>query len=267
MRDNQNKNPMRIATWNLDHRLGTQPCRLEAADAAIALDADAVFFTEYFPRGQEPVFLSRLARRGWSAQVISLGSREPANRVLGVSRVPMKAESFARPSGDTQFAANVLRVRFPGSGLRVLALRVPAYDARQHALTEAAWDWIEAQANALAGGPAAILGDFNAGPDSPRHRGGDHLRRIVATGWQLATPQGASYYGLNGRTRVIDHLLASPRCAVSRAAFVAATGSHELAGSPSALSDHAALVAVVGCDNGWDRGARSALSGAAATDA
>jgi len=235
---------MRIATWNLNHRGGATPFRAETADAALALAADALFFTGYCPRQHAAAFQSRLAAAGWSTQCVSAATREPADGVLAAARVPMLAEPFARPRFDGQFATNVLRVRFPGTGLRALALRVPAYGARQAALALAAWDWIEAQANALIGGPAVILGDFNAGPASPRHRGGDHLQRILASGWRLATPaEGASCFGLNGRTSVVDHLLVSPAGAASGAAFLTAAGGHSLAGAPGAMSDHAVLAA------------------------
>jgi hypothetical protein len=237
---------MRIASWNLNNRVGAVPFRAEAADAALALDTDALFFCEYFPRQQGPAFERRLAQGGFSAQCMSAETREPANRVLAAARVAMVAEPFARPRFDEQFPANVLRVRFPATGLRVLALRVPAYESRQRSLTLAAWDWIEQAANALAAGPAAIVGDLNASPASPRHRGGEHLQRIVASGWTLATPaDGASYFGLRGRTSVIDHLLVSPACAATHATFVTAAAGFRLAGSPGALSDHAALVATI----------------------
>lgn len=238
---------MRIASWNLANRVGAVPFRPEAADAALALDADALFFCGYFPRQHGAAFQSRLAQRGWTTQCVSAETREPADRVLAAARVAMVAEPFARPRFDEHFAANLLRVRFPATGLRVLALRVPVYESRQRSLTAAAWDWIEQAANALAGGPAAIVGDFNASPASPRHRGGEHFQRILESGWTLATPaDGASYFGLRGRTSVVDHLLVSPACAANGAAFVTAAGGLRLAGSPGAISDHAALVADVG---------------------
>ena len=97
-----------------------------------------------------------------------------------------------------------------------------------------------------AGGRALIVGHFNGNPDSPRQRGGDHLRRILASGWQLATPrEGASYFGLGGRTSVVDHLLVSPACAAADARFVTTAGGLALAGAPDSISDHAALVAEI----------------------
>lgn len=238
---------MRIASWNLNHRVGAVPFRPEAADAAVALDADALIFCEYFPRQHGPAFQARLAAQGWSAQLLSPETREVANRVLVAARVPLVADPFPRPRFDHQFPANVLVARFPALALRVVAVRVPAYEARQRTPLRQSWDWLEQAAQALAGERAVIVGDLNCSLASPRHRGGDHLKRIIGSGWQLATPvEGASYYGLGGRTSVIDHLLVAPACTASQARFVASAGGFRLAGSPGALSDHAALVAEIG---------------------
>jgi len=40
---------MPIATWNLNNRVGKVPFQQRAADAAVALDADVIAFTEYYP--------------------------------------------------------------------------------------------------------------------------------------------------------------------------------------------------------------------------
>lgn len=53
---------MRFATWNLNNRVGKVRFRTEAADAALALDADGVVFTESFPNDQHKVSAERLRR-------------------------------------------------------------------------------------------------------------------------------------------------------------------------------------------------------------
>jgi hypothetical protein len=77
---------MYIATWNLNDRLGTVPFRLEAADAAIALCADILVFTELFPQHYEDRFRSTLSNVGWSEQLMSAQPSEIANRVLIASK-------------------------------------------------------------------------------------------------------------------------------------------------------------------------------------
>jgi hypothetical protein len=70
---------MRIASWNLNHRVGRTRFRKEAADAAIALDVDAIFFNEYFPQTHGPAFEGRLADAGWRHQLMSPEPQERAN--------------------------------------------------------------------------------------------------------------------------------------------------------------------------------------------
>jgi hypothetical protein len=237
---------MRIACWNINNRAGAVPFRAEAAEAALALEADAVFFCEYFPRADGASFQARLAARGWSTQLLSIETREVANRVLAASRVPMVADTWPRPRFDHQFPANVLAVRFPLAGLRVIAVRVPSYELRQRSLTAECWGWIEQAAHALADERAVIVGDLNWSARAARHPGSDSMKRMLGSGWTLATPAtGASYFGLNGRSSTIDHLLVSPACAALDAKFVTCAGGFRLAGSPGSISDHAALVANV----------------------
>lgn len=246
---------MRIASWNLNHRVGVTRFRPEAADAAMALGADALFFTEYSARGEGAALQAQLAAHGWSAQLLSPDTGVAANRVLVAARVPVLPDLYPRPRFDQQFPANLLIVRFPESGLRVIAVRIPAYTARQGPQLVQCWDWLEQAAAALAGDRAVIVGDLNSSPAAPRQRGGDHFQRILGSGWTLGTPAtGASYFGLGGRTSVIDHLLLSPACAAEDAAFVTAAGGFELAGSRKALSDHAALVATLRPRPGYSSG-------------
>jgi hypothetical protein len=118
---------MRIASWNLNHRVGMTRFRPEAADAAMALDVDAIFFNEYFPKEQGPVFARRLAAAGWRHQLISAEPPERANRTFVAARVSVELDSLALPTFDHQLPANLLVVRFPDAELRVIAVRVPAY--------------------------------------------------------------------------------------------------------------------------------------------
>jgi endonuclease/exonuclease/phosphatase family metal-dependent hydrolase len=234
---------MRIASWNLNHRVGMTRFRSEAADAAIALDVDAIFFNEYFPKEHGTAFARRLTDGGWQHHLIPDEPPERANRTFVTSRVPVDIDSIALPTFDHQLPANLLVVRFPGVGLRVIALRVPAYEAHQRDLTLKSWDWLELAARALVDDAAVIVGDLNISPSSVR-AGGDHFRRIRNAGWSLATPEAEpSYFSATGHTSTLDHLLHTKGVRVSGAAFVTKTGGYTLAGSSGALSDHAAIVA------------------------
>jgi endonuclease/exonuclease/phosphatase family metal-dependent hydrolase len=235
---------MRIASWNLNHRAGTTRFRPEAVDAAIALDADAVFFNEYFPQEHGPAFAERLANAGWCHQLISAEPGERANRTFVASRVPVEGDCVSPPTFDRQLPANLLTVRFREVGLRVLALRVPAYEKLDRPLILRSWDWLESTAALLVDEAAVIVGDLNVSAASSRSGGGDHFKRMRGAGWSLATPEGEpSFFSSRGHTSTVDHLLHTRTVRAASAYFVSEVGGYVLAGSPGAISDHAAIVA------------------------
>ncbi len=233
---------MKIATWNLNNRVGRVRFRPEAANAAVALDADVLVFTEFYPQLHEKGFRDTLSNAGWTEQLMSPTPTEVANRILIASKLPVKPLKIEFPTFDQQFPANVAAVSIPSIGMSIVGVRVPAYSAQESSLLRQAWDWLEASAALLSSCPAIILGDLNVSTVSTASRGGDQFRRILANGWKRASPnEGATFFGHNGRTSEIDHILATDHCALSEAICVKTAGSFELCDSPDALSDHAAL--------------------------
>jgi hypothetical protein len=86
-----------------------------------------------------------------------------------------------------------------------------------------------------------IVGDLNASRRS-RTAGGEHLRRIIAAGWTLATPDAEPSY-FSAKTRAtLDHLLHTRAIRATNTRFVSTAGKYILAGARDALSDHAAIV-------------------------
>jgi endonuclease/exonuclease/phosphatase family metal-dependent hydrolase len=218
--------------------------RPEAASAALCLDADAVFFNEYFPKSHGAEFAARLADGGLIHQMISPEPSERANRTFVASRLPLDEDRLPAATFDQQLPANTLSVRFADSGLRVLALRVPAYERAQQALTLKSWDWLEASAALLRNSQAVILGDLNVRPAATSGPGIVHFRRIRAAGWQLATSETeASYFSPRGSKSTLDSLLHTASVLVTATRFVSCVAGYSLAGQPDALSDHAAIVA------------------------
>jgi endonuclease/exonuclease/phosphatase family metal-dependent hydrolase len=234
---------IRLATWNLNNRVGKVRFRPEAAHAAVALGADFVVLTEYFPQQHHRQFCQVLAESGWIHQLLSHEPDEIANRTLIASRLLLERDSLALPDFDRQFPANTVAAHFPTLGLRVLGLRVPAYKPRDPLLLRG-WEWLETAAARLRETPAVILGDLNVGALPDRKGVGACFRKILDSGWERATPAGGySYFGLSGERSEIDHVLATPRCTVRGAEYLTSLPSFNLAGTPGALSDHAALVA------------------------
>src|SRR5438093_10280998 len=99
---------MILAAWNLNNRVGKVRFRPEAAQAAIAIGADLIVLTEFYPQRHEQSFRSRLAEAGWHFQLMSAESSEIANRVLMVSRVPIFPSATKLPAFDQQFPSNLL---------------------------------------------------------------------------------------------------------------------------------------------------------------
>ena len=235
---------MKIASWNLNNRVGMVPFRLDAAKAAIAIDADVFVFNEYYPQSHAGEFCAILKNAGWEHQRLSVETGEKANRVFIASRVELEPLEIALPDFDQQFAANILGVRVPEFGVSILGIRLPWYNKLD--LVTSAWSWLEGTAAELMPTPSIILGDLNANLSSKISRGGDHFRRIVSSGWQRSAPVGGfSYFGRQGKCSEIDHILSSGACLVQNARYVIKNEQFTYAGEEESLLDHAVLVADV----------------------
>jgi NAD(P)H-dependent FMN reductase len=235
---------MLIATWNLNNRVGKVRFRPEAAGAAITLGADVLVFTEYYPKEHEPTFARTLSDAGWSYQEKSRDTGEIANRVLITSRLPLEPLDIRLPDFDRQFPSNVLCVGVPAAGVSIVGVRVPWYNGDNVGFVVNAWDWLESTAAALRNRPSIILGDLNAELKSNRSRGGEHLRRILRSGWHRAAPAETScFFGNGGQNSEIDHILGTDLCGFGNARYVTELNGHLFAGGKDAISDHAALMA------------------------
>jgi endonuclease/exonuclease/phosphatase family metal-dependent hydrolase len=167
----------------------------------------------------------------------------PFARIARLSRRPLEQDSLAVPDFDSQFPANIVAARLPTLDLRILGLRVPWYE-RSSQLLRSSWAWLEVTTAALRKGPAVILGDLNVSVSSGNGDDVVSFRRILESGWQRAVPPvGCSYFGHSRRRSEIDHIVATPYCRLKAAEYVTAVRGFTLAGTPDALSDHAALAA------------------------
>ena len=237
---------MLIATWNLNNRVGKVRFRSEAANAAVALGADVLVFTEYYPQGHIAEFRRTLHDAGWSHQAVSEKTGEKANQVFIASRLPLQPLPVPLPHFDKQFPSNLLCVAVPSVGVSIIGVRIPWYDKQDVGLVSPAWEWMETTAAALLGQSSIILGDLNVGLKSGRARGGEHFRRILDSGWHRAVPEsGGSYHTAKGHISEIDHILGTSLCEFSNARYVTEVDGYVLAGGKEAISDHAALLADV----------------------
>jgi endonuclease/exonuclease/phosphatase family metal-dependent hydrolase len=180
-------------------------------------------------------------------------SEERTNGILIASRLPLEWDTLPVPClegepDDSQFAGNTLPARIPACGLRVLGVRVEYIVTERAERVGAYWTWLEnAAAVLLRTPPAVILGDLNTPPVTGRERSGVRacFRRIIESGWRRVPPTGnGSYFNhQHGTWTEIDHILYTPQCRLREAEYVVGVAGFTLAGTPDALSDHAAVVA------------------------
>lgn len=234
---------MKIAAWNLNHRVGTTRFFPQAASAIGSLPVEVLVLTEYFPKSHHETFSANLASHGFSCQMLSAETSEKANRVLIAAKHDFELDPLPAPTFDQQLPANVLAVRFPSSGIRLLGVRIPYYTDKDLPRVFEAWRWLEAASEALRGDQAIIVGDLNVETTSHAQRGGDHFRQILAQGWVRAQPaSGVSYYAKNGAKTDIDHALCSPSLQFATSRYQTELGDMVFAGTAAALSDHAVLI-------------------------
>jgi endonuclease/exonuclease/phosphatase family metal-dependent hydrolase len=238
----ESKPVLRLGTWNVNNRVGKVRFRPEAAEAVVALAADVIVLTEYFPRHHHEDFCRMLARGGLVHQLLSPEPRDIANRALLVSRLPFEPVTSLLPKFDEESRANTVAVRLASLELTLLGVRVPVY--KTIARRVRVWEWLEQTAMSLIHTRAVILGDLNC-PPAPSGRGaGLSFRRMLQSGWRRAAPpEGHSYFGVSGCRSEIDHILASAHCTIDAAKYVTRTAGFTLAGAADAISDHAALLA------------------------
>ena len=231
---------MRIATWNVNHRVGRTTYRPEAAHAACALDADLICFNEFYPKGEEESFRRVLFESGYCHQLISPSAPEGvlANRVFVASRTPLDPVDLEVPTHEPHLRTNVLGVQTEGT--TIVAIRVPAYDGptAQHQL--AAWEWVSELAARFRERP--VLGDLNVSLNGLGYRKGGHLQTILSRGWTRVATVGPTYFGHNDVRTEIDHILTTNHCQATQAAVLTTIGEHVLCGQAGSISDHAVLM-------------------------
>lgn len=228
---------MIVGTWNVNHRAGKTRFRPEAADAVAAIGADILVITEFFPRNAEAVFREVVAAAGWCHQLASGDPDGRANRVLIASRVPLEAIDPRAPAIDEHLPSNVIAARIPDADVLLIGLRVPWY--RDAASRAKVWNWIETRASELSSLPSLLIGDFNVPRESLS------VRRILDAGWTLADVRDATFFGHRGTTSTIDHIFATPDLRMTEARAITHAGPFDLAGSRTALSDHAVVTCSV----------------------
>lgn len=265
---------MRVLAWNTSWNCG--PDKIERqVDAVDALEVDVAFFSEWSPlptrtttsgktiANNHHVRTAELDRVGLTHHVHDHAS-DYADRtdgvwtrqhwgVLGASRKPIRKV----PTDNPTFApGSWLEVESESSDLRLVGVRLPAWDGSDMSLRREFWQWMIEQFGRLRDTPTIALGDFNTETSYPstraaRSHGADLLQSLtddlgwtdVASATGQATP---TFTRKNGRASRIDYAFASPALSTTPTAFAAPTtvGAHHLVGEKalSPLADHTPII-------------------------
>ena len=206
----------------------------------MATRANVLVFNEFYPGSAQARFAAELQVGGWRHQTFSSASDGAvANRILIASTQPHSVVDLPPTTVDEHLLANALCVDF--EDFRMLSVRVPTYQSAQR---QAAWDWVASVADSLLDRrPSLICGDLNTSLNATGAKRVPQFHALLESDkWRRVQPDGVgSYYGANGVTHEIDHLIASQGCVITDATYVNRAGEFVLAGLPGALSDHAGL--------------------------
>ena len=225
---------MKLITWNVGHRKGRKPLVPDLARALASAKPDIVVITDYLPDITDKPFIDALASAGLEHRMTSPQAKAQ-RRVLIASREPLVEGDIECCGLSAATKPNWLHARTE-SGVEIVGFRVPIFTKR--GMKQTYWDWLINEAlPRLVEKPSVLLGDFNAAPSFRP------LLLGVAAGWQLATPAtGWSHKTSKTEGVAIDHGLVSPHFRIKSTQYVEKLGAMMLTGTPTAYSDHKALI-------------------------
>lgn len=229
---------MKLVTWNVGHRKSRKPLVPDLAKALMSAKPDVVAITDYLPDISDKPFIDALVAAGLGHRMASAQVKSQRT-VLIASRERLTVGDIECCDMSSATKPNWLHVRTE-SGTEIVGFRVPIFTKR--GMKQAYWEWLVNEAlPRLIEKPSVLLGDFNA---APSYR---PLLLAVAAGWQLATPDaGWSHKKPKKEGVAIDHALVSPHFRISKTEYVEKLGTMSLTGTPTAYSDHKALIVELG---------------------
>ena len=233
---------MRIAAWNLNHRVLPKNIPMGIVDVIRGIAPDVLVLTEYVDGQFRAAFKTCLQDMGFFLSV----SKECKghNQVLMATRAKQSSGSVSAPDYDSHANSNFLCIHLPESALEIVGVRAPAYEKTSE--VDLYWAALK---DSLARAPqkrTIVIGDLNGDPNNSRSRGGRHLCDLRESGWTIPSPVGEwSYISSDGKHKSrIDHVLATADIEKIAARYETKIVGHTLAGDKEQmpLSDHAALV-------------------------
>ena len=233
---------MRIAAWNLNHRVLPKNIPKEVEEVIGEIAPDVLVLTEYVDGEFRAPFKTNLQKMGYFLSVSKVSKGH--NQVLMATREKHSPGSVVAPDYDSHANSNFLSIRLPESALEIVGIRAPAYEKTSE--VDLYWAALK---DSLARAPqkrTIVIGDLNGDPNNSRSRGGRHLCDLRESGWTIPSPVGEwSYISSDGKHKSrIDHVLATADIEKIAARYETKIAGHTLAGEKEQmpLSDHAALV-------------------------
>jgi hypothetical protein len=242
---------MRIATWNLNHRVHSRVVPPWVTSALTAAFADILVLTEYVPGKDVPRVADILAGHGAATVSISDDQGVRDNRILIATKERHVVGPIAQPNIGLESAfANFLSVTL-ASGVIVVGFRMPEY-SKTPASFAVLWDWLFDILTPLHGRDLVLIGDLNTDFERARDREHHLLERFKKVGLSLVpVADGVSYQGKNSAGSRLDHAFVGGglRGVSGSYDWSAIEAAHpDCRGCNHGVPDHAMLMAEIASD-------------------
>jgi hypothetical protein len=221
--------PVKILTWNLNHRTIAKPIPDDALRVFIESDADLISLNEYVDDPSRHSFKETLAEAGLVHQHVSpsLGKN---NQIFIASRLPLSEGDLNAPTFTDAAATNFLHVKIEGANMEFVGFRAPAYKLANERMAY----WTEMGEIIRAAGRRNIVfaGDINYDPFLKTAPGAKVISFNDESDFSIPNPAGEwSFISMDGkRTSRINHTIVAGGLAVSGAAYLATFNGLNLAG-------------------------------------
>jgi Endonuclease/Exonuclease/phosphatase family len=201
--NNLQTTPVRILTWNLNHRAAERTIPPWIAGTIGGFSPHLVILTEYVQGPDHGSFLGQLADQGLPHSLLS-GQVHRQNQILMASRDPLAQGHLIAPDIHPSVRPNFLHGIL--GDVDVFGFRLPAFEGGEEVLKRRVWSWLVTSIEALAPAKAVLAGDFNTAVTDNERRGGDMMRGLISSGWGHALPTTGVSFGSKAPGRVIDHI-------------------------------------------------------------
>lgn len=235
---------IRVAAWNVGHRITRKAIPVEMGEALIDLGVDVIFLTEFVDGAADRDRLRdqlRTAGYHYFATSVALPRH---NQIFAASRIPFEVGDVDAPTQpDSHAETNFLHLQFTGRDIELIGVRAPAY--KTAAERRAYWSDLAEIMRIYDDRALVVAGDINF---DPFKGASDYTAAVEFPGaemYRATRPEGPwSFASLHdpSKTSCIDHVVHSPAVTVTDVEYRYTAGGVNLAGQNSPhKGDHAVL--------------------------